>query len=70
MEVDSAEDLASVTTEECFKDADLNHDGRLSIDEFRKSRRAAAKLGRAELLAKKKGTLTGSKIRRNCGGSG
>jgi len=36
VEVDSAEDLASVTTEECFKDADLNHDGRLSIDEFRK----------------------------------
>ena len=33
------------------------------------SRRAAA-CGRAELLAKKKGTLTGSKIRRNCGGSG
>jgi Ca2+-binding EF-hand superfamily protein len=36
VEVDSAEDLAAVTTEECFKDADLNHDGRLSIDEFRK----------------------------------
>jgi Ca2+-binding EF-hand superfamily protein len=36
VEVDSAEDLATVTTEECFKDADLNHDGRLSIDEFRK----------------------------------
>ena len=32
------------------------------------SRRAAA--GRAELLAKRGSTLTGSKIRRNCGGSG
>ena len=33
------------------------------------SRRAAA-CGRAELLAKRGSTLTGSKIRRNCGGSG
>merc|ERR1719310_888554 len=32
VEVDSAEDLAAVTTEECFKDADLNHDGRLNHD--------------------------------------
>ena len=34
-----------------------------------KSRRAAA-CGGAELLAKRGSTLTGSKIRRNCGGSG
>ncbi|CAJ1341879.1 unnamed protein product, partial [Effrenium voratum] len=33
--VESAEDLASVTSLECFKSADLNHDGRLSIDEFK-----------------------------------
>ncbi|CAE7244604.1 unnamed protein product, partial [Symbiodinium necroappetens] len=33
--VESAEDLASVTALECFKSADLNHDGRLSIDEFK-----------------------------------
>merc|ERR1719453_2292231 len=33
--VESAEDLASVTALECFKTADLNHDGRLSVDEFK-----------------------------------
>jgi len=33
--VESAEDLASVTSLECFKSADLNHDGRLSIEEFK-----------------------------------
>jgi len=33
-EVDSAEDLASVTALECFKMADLNHDGKLSLQEF------------------------------------
>jgi len=35
VEVESAEDLASVTALECFKAADLNHDGRLSITEFK-----------------------------------
>lgn len=34
VEVDSAEDLASVTSLECFKAADLNHDGKLSLQEF------------------------------------
>lgn len=33
--VDSAEDLASVTSLECFKTADLNHDGKLSVTEFK-----------------------------------
>lgn len=33
--VESAEDLASVTSLECFKTADLNHDGKLSITEFK-----------------------------------
>lgn len=33
--VESAEDLASVTALECFKTADLDHDGRLSVDEFK-----------------------------------
>merc|ERR1712176_1589911 len=33
--VESAEDLASVTALECFKTADLNHDGRLSVSEFK-----------------------------------
>merc|ERR1711972_1172583 len=36
VEVDSAEDLASVTSLECFKAADLNHDGKLNVDEFKK----------------------------------
>merc|ERR1719460_1685612 len=35
VEVDGPEDLASVTALECFKAADLNHDGKLSISEFR-----------------------------------
>jgi len=35
VEVESAEDLASVTALECFKAADLNQDGRLSITEFK-----------------------------------
>ena len=30
----SAEDLATVTAEQAFEDADLNHDGRLSFEEF------------------------------------
>ena len=30
----SAEELAAVTGEQAFEDADLNHDGRLSFDEF------------------------------------
>merc|ERR1712014_189833 len=34
VQVDSAEDLASVTSLECFKGADLNHDGKLSLQEF------------------------------------
>merc|ERR1712138_599 len=33
--VESAEDLASVTALECFKSADLNQDGKLSISEFK-----------------------------------
>jgi len=33
--VESAEDLASVTSLECFKTADLNHDGKLSVVEFK-----------------------------------
>jgi len=33
--VESPEDLASVTALECFKTADLNHDGRLSVSEFK-----------------------------------
>jgi len=36
VEVESAEDLAWVTTQECFKDADKNHDKKLSLDEFSK----------------------------------
>merc|ERR1712203_441901 len=35
VEVHSAEDLASVTSLECFKTADLNHDGKLSVTEFK-----------------------------------
>merc|ERR1712066_605333 len=34
VQVDSAEDLASVTALECFKTADLNQDGKLSLQEF------------------------------------
>jgi len=36
VEVDSPEDLAWVTTQECFKDADKNHDKKLSLEEFSK----------------------------------
>jgi Ca2+-binding EF-hand superfamily protein len=32
----SAEDLAEVTAEQAFTDADLNHDGRLSFEEFQR----------------------------------
>ena len=32
----SPEELAKVTAEQAFEDADLNHDGRLSFDEFQK----------------------------------
>jgi Ca2+-binding EF-hand superfamily protein len=32
----SAEELAAVTAEQAFVDADLNHDGKLSFDEFKK----------------------------------
>lgn len=35
VDVDSPEDLASVTALECFKSADLNHDGKLSLEEFK-----------------------------------
>jgi len=30
----SAEDLARATTEQCFEEADIDHDGKLSFDEF------------------------------------
>merc|ERR1719387_740607 len=33
--VESAEDLASVTALECFKTADLNQDGKLTVSEFK-----------------------------------
>eukprot|EP00928_Gymnodinium_smaydae_P011657 TRINITY_DN14274_c0_g2_i2.p1 TRINITY_DN14274_c0_g2~~TRINITY_DN14274_c0_g2_i2.p1 ORF type:complete len:388 (+),score=89.87 TRINITY_DN14274_c0_g2_i2:77-1165(+) len=33
--VESPEDLASVTAVECFKTADLNHDGKLNVEEFK-----------------------------------
>lgn len=33
--VNSPEDLASVTAQECFDMADLNQDGKLSVDEFK-----------------------------------
>mmetsp|Transcript_114672 Transcript_114672/g.320439 ORF Transcript_114672/g.320439 Transcript_114672/m.320439 type:complete len:384 (+) Transcript_114672:111-1262(+) len=33
--VESPDDLASVTALECFKTADLNHDGKLSVTEFK-----------------------------------
>lgn len=36
VEVESAEDMASSTTWECFQTADLNHDGKLSLEEFKK----------------------------------
>ena len=32
----SAEDLATVTAEQAFEESDLNHDGRLSFEEFQK----------------------------------
>merc|ERR1711924_341187 len=35
VQVESPEDLASVTALECFKTADLNHDGKLSVSEFK-----------------------------------
>merc|ERR1712083_693918 len=35
VQVESPEDLASVTALECFRTADLNHDGKLSITEFK-----------------------------------
>jgi len=36
VEVSGPEELAEVTTDECFASADLNHDGSLTIEEFRK----------------------------------
>jgi len=36
VEVDSTDDMASATTMECFQTADLNQDGKLSLDEFKK----------------------------------
>lgn len=35
VQVESPEDLASVTALECFKTSDLNHDGKLSVAEFK-----------------------------------
>lgn len=35
LNVDSIEELARATAEDCFGDADLNRDGKLSIDEFK-----------------------------------
>ncbi len=35
VDVDNAEDLASVTAMECFKQADLNGDGKLNVEEFK-----------------------------------
>lgn len=32
----SPEELAIVTTTQCFEDCDLNHDGKLSFDEFKR----------------------------------
>ena len=32
----SPEELARITAEQCFLEADLNHDGRLSFDEFKR----------------------------------
>ena len=32
----SPEDLGRITAEQCFEEADLNHDGRISFDEFQK----------------------------------
>jgi len=34
--IDSIEDMASATALECFQAADLNNDGKLSLDEFKK----------------------------------
>jgi Ca2+-binding EF-hand superfamily protein len=34
--VDNTDEMAKATTEECFETADLNHDGKLSLDEFKK----------------------------------
>jgi len=36
VQVESAEDMASATTLECFQSADLNNDGKLSLPEFKK----------------------------------
>lgn len=36
VDVETPEALAEVTAKECFEEGDLNHDGKLSIDEFRK----------------------------------
>lgn len=35
-DIESAEDMARETTAECFQSADLNHDGKLSLAEFKK----------------------------------
>jgi len=34
--VDSTADMAAATAAECFEQADVNHDGKLSLDEFKK----------------------------------
>jgi len=36
VDIQSCEEMATATTWECFQSADLNHDGRLSLDEFKK----------------------------------
>jgi len=36
VDVESVEDMATATTWECFQSADLNHDGKLSLDEFKR----------------------------------
>lgn len=39
------EELAAVTTQQCFDDADLNRDGKLSVDEFRRWYATAGTIG-------------------------
>merc|ERR1711865_235318 len=41
----SAEELAQVTAEQAFEDADLDHDGKLSFDEFNRWYTASGPMG-------------------------